>query len=53
MKAAIIVHMIKTLYNAGLRDLLVQAINDPQKGWDNAVIAALDALLGYNGEKGK
>jgi len=53
MKAAIIVHMVKTLYNAGLRDLLVQAINDPQKGWDDAVIATLDALLGYNGEKGK
>lgn len=51
MKAAIIVHMIKVLYGAGLRELLVQAINDPKKGWDDAIIAALDALLGYN--KGK
>ena len=51
MKASIIVYMIKTLYGAGLRDLLVQAINDPQKGWDDAVVAALDALLGYNGEE--
>lgn len=51
MKAAIIVNMIKVLYGAGLRDLLIQAINDPQKGWDDAIVAALDALLGYDGEK--
>jgi len=54
MKAAIIVHMVKVLYGAGLRDLLVQAINDPEKGWDDAIIAALDALLGCSdGEEGK
>jgi len=48
MKASIIVYMIKTLYGAGLRDLLVQAINDPEKKWDDAIVCALDALLGYD-----
>ncbi|PXF50264.1 MAG: hypothetical protein C4B57_12215 [Deltaproteobacteria bacterium] len=49
MKAELIMHMIGALYGAGLRDLLIQAIDDPEKVWDDAVVRALDALLGYDG----
>ena len=49
MKAELVMHMIGALYRAGLRDLLVQAIDDPEKVWDDAVVRALDALLGYDG----
>ena len=49
MKAEMVMNMVGALYRAGLRDLLVQAIDDPKKVWDDAVVRALDALLGYDG----
>jgi len=49
MKAEMVMNMVGALYRAGLRDLLVQAIDDPEKIWDDAVVRALDALLGYDG----
>jgi len=48
MKAELIMHMIGALYGAGLRDLLIEAIDDPEKVWDDAIVRALDALLDYD-----
>ena len=48
MKADVIIHMIGVLYGAGLRNLLIEAIDDPEKEWDDMVVHVLDVLLGYN-----
>ena len=49
MKADMIIHAIDSLYRAGLRDLLVEAIDDPKREWDDTVVHVLDALLDYDG----
>ncbi len=47
MKADVIMHMIGALYRAGLRDLLIEAIDNPEKEWDDMIVHVLDVLLGY------
>jgi len=48
MKADVIMHMIGALYRAGLRDLLIEAIDNPEKEWDDMIVHVLDVLLGYD-----
>lgn len=42
--------LVKLAYRTILRDLLVKAIDDPEKEWDDAVLRALDGLFGYDGD---
>lgn len=37
-------------YRLLLRDLVVEAIDDPDTEWDDLVISALDKVFGYTGE---
>jgi hypothetical protein len=46
-KEALILMMIEMLYKSFLRDLLVSAVDDPDKEWDNVVLDVCDKLFGY------
>ncbi|MBL0717069.1 MAG: hypothetical protein JJV89_03365 [Desulfosarcina sp.] len=46
MKTELIILMLKSLYQAGLRNLIIKAIDDPEEVWDDSVLTLLDALLG-------
>jgi len=38
---------LKLAYNSFLRDLLKEAINDPEEEWDEVVLDTLDGIFGY------
>ena len=40
--------LAKLAYATVLRDLLVKAIDDPEKEWDDAVLRVLDSIFEYN-----
>ncbi len=42
--------LLKVAYRIKLRAVIVAAIDDPDSGVDDAVIAALDTLFEYNGK---
>jgi len=43
-----IILIIKALYKAGLRDVIVRAIANPEERWDDTVLNILDILLECN-----
>ena len=45
MKSELIILAVRALYSAGMRDIIIRAINDPEESWDDSVLALLDALL--------
>jgi len=49
MKAGIILKVLSYIYSQFLRELVKDAINDPNKEWDNTVLELLDRLFGYTG----
>ena len=49
MKAEAILTLARMAYRTILRDLLVKAIDDPEKEWDDLVLKMLDALFGFEG----
>lgn len=44
-KYLLVYTFVKTLYNNGLRDVIIQLVNDPDKDWDDAMLAILDAMF--------
>lgn len=48
MKIAIILKIVGVLYKAGLREIIIKFIDDPENKWDEVVIKALDELFGYS-----
>lgn len=44
-KYLLIYTFIKSLYNNGLRDVIISLINDPDSDWDDAMLAILDAMF--------
>jgi len=51
MKASIILQVLSYIYTSFLRELVKDAINNPDKTWDDTVLELLDRLFGYTGEK--
>ena len=49
MKLTAIITILRMAYKMILRDLLVNAINDPEQEWDDIVLKMLDSLFGYEG----
>jgi hypothetical protein len=49
MQATLILKVIKTLYPL-FRPILVQAIDDPSKQWDDVFMQVLDKMLFYKKE---
>lgn len=49
MKTNIVLEVLGVVYSKVIRDLLVKAINDPDKTWDDTLIALLDRVFGYTG----
>ena len=47
MKFNMIYSMICLLYAKAWRDVLIEAVDDPDEVWDDALLASIDALLGY------
>ena len=37
-------------YKAGLRDILLAAVDDPDKEWDELTMKIADTLMGYEDE---
>ena len=50
MKSEIIIRLIKILYQAGLRELVIKAIDNPDESWDDTILLILDTLLGYKND---
>jgi len=48
MKVHAINKLLCMAYREILRDLLLQAINDPDEEWDDMVLMVLDRLFDYN-----
>jgi len=40
-----IILIIKSLYRAGLREVLIQAVESTENKWNNTVILILDTIL--------
>ena len=40
-----VVLIVKALYAAGMRDVIIRAINNPEESWDDNVLKLLDILL--------
>ena len=51
MKSEMAILILKVLYKAGIRNLILKAINDPEEHWDDAVIEVLDLLMGLDQTK--
>lgn len=51
MKSEMVILILKVLYKAGIRNLILKAINDPEEHWDDAVIEVLDLLMGLDQTK--
>jgi len=49
MKATIVLEVLSYIYTKFLRELVKDAINDPNKTWDDTVLELLDRLFGYTG----
>jgi hypothetical protein len=49
MKANIILEILSYVYSKFLRELVKDAINNPDKTWDDTVLELLDRLFGYDG----
>lgn len=47
MKVSIILKVISYVYAEFLRQLVKDAINDPNKQWDDTVLEILDRIFGY------
>lgn len=48
MKVIMILKIVGILYKAGLREILIKYIDDPENEWDDALIRALDELFGWS-----
>ena len=49
MKAGIILKVLSYVYATFLRELVKDAIDNPNKEWDDTVLELLDRLFGYTG----
>lgn len=50
MKYKVLYEAACMLYRMMLRDMLLKTIDNPDEEWDDALMAAADALFGYKGE---
>lgn len=48
MKVAAILAIARMAYKLILRDLLKNAIDDPNQEWDDLVLKILDSVFGYD-----